>query len=591
MSKSYKYNFSVIVPVYNAGDYLEETIESVINQTIGFKDNIELILVNDGSSDNSEDICIKYANEYPENVRYIKQENGGVSKARNNGLKNANGKYINFLDSDDKWDLDVFKKAYDMFENNEDVNVISTRIRFFEASNKYHNLDYKFGEDKVVDLNENYTYIHISSCAGFIRASSIKNVKFDTKLKYAEDIKFITEILFNSNLKLGIISSSNYYYRRRFTDNSAIQKKDNDLSWYFDTPKYCYEYLINLSKQKYGYVHKYIQYLIMHDYQWRLKDYNELSLNEKDYKEYVKISKNIIKNIDDEIILEQRNLHREYKLQTLSFKYGYNIISKLKLVNNQIYYNDNLIYNDILNSKVLIIENIDVIDNKIEIGGKINFPITKYKLYLVGNDKIELKLNNSTDMNCLIKEYSIDKSFSINLPINEKDIYFLLEYKDRDMILPIYFTSTTLLQGDKHLYLLRGNKKIKYDNNHIIIESSKLNVVDVFSAYLYIIKKEKINGIKICIIRFLSYIYSLFVKREIWLVSEKIDKGKYTSDNIKKVCYYTNNDNKGVYVKSLKYKMLFLNAKRIIGSYVYNPFGKMSKYYNGILKYAFQEEK
>lgn len=82
---NYKYKFSIIIPIYNAKEYVEKTIRSVINQTIGFKKNIQLILINDGSTDESEDICLKYKRKYPENIVYYKKENEGVSKARNYG--------------------------------------------------------------------------------------------------------------------------------------------------------------------------------------------------------------------------------------------------------------------------------------------------------------------------------------------------------------------------------------------------------------------------------------------------------------------------------------------------------------------------
>ena len=82
---------------------MEETIQSVIHQTIGFKKNIQIILVNDGSPDDSGKICEKYQREYPDNIVYVEQKNAGVSAARNNGLKYAEGEIINFLDSDDKW--------------------------------------------------------------------------------------------------------------------------------------------------------------------------------------------------------------------------------------------------------------------------------------------------------------------------------------------------------------------------------------------------------------------------------------------------------------------------------------------------------
>ena len=109
--KDYKYQFSIIIPVYNVEQYLAETLESVINQTIGFEDNIQIILVNDGSPDNSESICLQYRDKYPDNIVYVKKENGGVSSARNEGIPYAEGKYVNFLDSDDCWQKMRLKKC------------------------------------------------------------------------------------------------------------------------------------------------------------------------------------------------------------------------------------------------------------------------------------------------------------------------------------------------------------------------------------------------------------------------------------------------------------------------------------------------
>ncbi len=111
-----KFKFSVVMPIYNIESFLNEAINSVINQSIGFKDNIELILVNDGSTDNSETICKKYQEQYQNNDKYIKQENKGVSNARNNGIKLAKGEYINYFDGDDVWDNEVFEKVYNYFQ-------------------------------------------------------------------------------------------------------------------------------------------------------------------------------------------------------------------------------------------------------------------------------------------------------------------------------------------------------------------------------------------------------------------------------------------------------------------------------------------
>ena len=129
--KKKEYKISVIIPVYNVEKYLEETIESVVNQTIGF-DNIQMILVNDGSPDNSEEICLKYKEKYPDNVVYVKQENAGVSSARNNGLKHATGKYVNFFDSDDIWDKNAYEKAIKFLDSNLSVDLVAFRLIVME---------------------------------------------------------------------------------------------------------------------------------------------------------------------------------------------------------------------------------------------------------------------------------------------------------------------------------------------------------------------------------------------------------------------------------------------------------------------------
>ena len=611
----YKYKFSVIIPIYNVEEYLEETIESVINQSIGFQDNIELILVNDGSTDNSESICLKYLEQYPNNIKYINKENGGVSSARNKGLEYIEGKYVNFLDSDDKWDNDAFKKAYDMFENNEEIDAISVRIKFFDANNKYHNLDYKFKKDIVVDLNEQYEYIHVSSSAGFIRSSSINHLRFDCNLKYSEDIKFITEIIINT-MKLGIISSSLYYYRRRFNLTSAIQKKDNDISWYLDVPIYCYKYLMDLSIKKFGIVIPYIQYIIMHDYQWRIKDYNPNFLDSNDYNKYLIISKQILEKIDDKVIIEQKNLFNEYKVQTLNFKYGYDISSKVIYKNNQILFNEIPLYN-INNTRFIIINNINNNSNKLIIDGQINLPFNKelYKIKCYAGNQ-ELKMTTYSiplkSRKFFNDEFMKNIGFTIKIPDNIKDIYFILKFSNNVILLPINFTTNSGLSDLNYLYAIKGNKILKYKNNHILINNKKCNILNELKVYYNLIYTKKVFGLKISLIRLLANIYGIFNNKEIWLISDRPnianDNGmhffKYVNslknNNIKSFfCINENNDSylemkkygKVLNLNSLKYKIIFLNAEKVISSqadtWVLNPFGKAEIYYRGIFKYKF----
>ena len=90
--------FSIVMAVYNVEDYLEEAIDSVINQSLSFEENIQLILIDDGSSDNSKDIALNYQSKYPNNIVLVSKENGGVASARNLGLKHVRGEYSAYTD-------------------------------------------------------------------------------------------------------------------------------------------------------------------------------------------------------------------------------------------------------------------------------------------------------------------------------------------------------------------------------------------------------------------------------------------------------------------------------------------------------------
>ena len=106
---------SVILPIYNVAPYLDETFRSLINQSLS---DIEIIAVNDGSTDNSEDIIRKYAQQ-DARISYFSQQNQGQSVARNLALQHAKGKYIYMMDSDDVIDTDALRICYDYAEKNE----------------------------------------------------------------------------------------------------------------------------------------------------------------------------------------------------------------------------------------------------------------------------------------------------------------------------------------------------------------------------------------------------------------------------------------------------------------------------------------
>ena len=270
--KDYKFRISVVIPVYNVEKYLPETLDSVIAQSIGFEENIQIILVNDGSPDDSEAICLEYRDRYPDNIVYVVKENGGVSSARNAGIPYIEGKYVNFLDSDDKWTRNSFEKGLDFFDlHYDEIDVVGARKKFFDAEYGYHKLDYKFKKTKLVDLTDEYEFIQMDVTGAFIKSEAIGDIRFCEDLKYGEDARFINTIIIEKR-KIGVCRTAVQLYRKRTDESSALQNELKSESYYFNTPKYLHQFMIDLSVKKYGRIEQYIQFMIMYDISWRLKN-------------------------------------------------------------------------------------------------------------------------------------------------------------------------------------------------------------------------------------------------------------------------------------------------------------------------------
>ena len=112
--ENFEYKVSVIVPVYNVEKYIRGCLNSLVNQTM-LKTDMEVLIINDGSKDNSLEICQEYANLFPF-FKVFSKENEGFSATRNYGIKRAKGKYLMFIDSDDMFAPDTIKSVTDFFD-------------------------------------------------------------------------------------------------------------------------------------------------------------------------------------------------------------------------------------------------------------------------------------------------------------------------------------------------------------------------------------------------------------------------------------------------------------------------------------------
>lgn len=484
-----KFKFSVVMPIYNIESFLNEAINSVINQSIGFKDNIELILVNDGSTDNSETICKKYQEQYPNNIKYIKQENKGVSNARNNGIKQTKGEYINYFDGDDIWDNEVFEKVYNYFQTNKNIDVISCRQKYFENKTKTHSLDYKYKEgNQIIDINKNPDYIQMSVASTFIKSNIAKKYTFDENLKYAEDAKYITNIILEKE-KYFVASDCIYNIRKRNDQTSSTQNKSASLEAYTSTVKYYYNYLIDYSKEKYNKIIPYIQYALINAIKYRVGEAIPDNISDKIKTEYKNNLIKILKQIDDEVIITTNKVVIDTKLYLLKLKYNKLEQKDLKLDNNIIYFKNKKVGN-ILGNNNLSINNIKINKNNLTLSGTIKMPLYfQFKhLYIDTLEKIysvNLEENNTKNRQSFINEdMNKVKTFNITIELDKKitKIIFYTKYDDNKLLLKpnIYINNTKINLSNKYKKI--KNKMITITKNRLIIK--KYNILKILKTKL-----------------------------------------------------------------------------------------------------------
>lgn len=324
--------FSIIVALYNTEEYLKECIESVINQTLNFEENVELILINDGSTDNSEKICLEYKKRFPQNIIYLYQKNKGVSVARNEGIKISTGKYINFLDSDDKFSLNFLEIVKKVFEE-QSVNICAVRPEFFDKISGNTSVDNCFKTNRKVNIinDENYTQQAVNNV--FIKKSIIKNHFFSENLSIGEDAMFINS-LFLKNPIYYVTNSATYYQRRRQNNDSLSESAFKKKTFYVDTVDSYFLKIINIAKDEIGVVPIFLQKDIARYIAWMLQsNVVDEVLNTNEIKQLIKKLEVIVKDIDKENILNDKEIEIEYKY----------ILLKLKKENVNIFYTDQLI--------------------------------------------------------------------------------------------------------------------------------------------------------------------------------------------------------------------------------------------------------
>ena len=226
---------SVIIPIYNVETYISDCIISVLGQNYP---NYEIILLNDGSTDSSQSVCEEYV-KLDDRVKLYNKSNGGLSSARNYGIDKAKGEYVIFIDSDDYWtdsnalghliniaeetNADVVRGEY------KEVDDVGNDLYIPTIYDELHQLEHK--------LLDNYVFVKEILCRGhfswlfLIRKATLGNCRFDTELKFQEDIEF--DIRFFSKPQRCVYTSFRFYAYRKRANSLITTAKISNLMYSF----------------------------------------------------------------------------------------------------------------------------------------------------------------------------------------------------------------------------------------------------------------------------------------------------------------------------------------------------------------------
>lgn len=612
--------FTIIMPIYNTEEYLDEAVSSVINQSIGFEDNIQMILVNDGSTDSCEQICQKYVSLYPNNILYVHKENGGISSARNAGLnQEIRGRYVNFFDSDDIWEEHALERMFNFIQET-GVKIAAGRMCLFGREEGFkHPLDYKFDRPKVLDFTEEWEYPQLHGSSTFFLYEIIRDRRFDETLITSEDIKFITESLFDVRY-YGLLPDAVYMYRKRDNLSSTLDVCRTKEAWYFNSTRACYEELYELSERHYGRVIPYIQFITMYEIQWRLKTVIPPLFDEAARKEYIEIIKNLLSKIDDKYILAQRNIDYRFKMFALSLKYDRDIISELEYSRENRAYmyqgmklvNFDSLWHVIVNVLELSGDEI-LLEGRLllNIDGKLGRAAIKHNDSIVDIDRFTVKHKAITAFDGT-RIYD-GTAFRAKLRVKNGDkIKFVFVMNDGEVVRfrPTFQYMAKLNRSMVNTYYGSSKYLLTFKKNTISVR--KTSAVDRVKAEIKYQKELREKGVrKIGLYRILALLLNKVSTKRIWLFTDRTnvagDNGealfKYVAANDKNVQSYFVVDEESpdykrmkAYGKVLKYgsfqyKLAFLRAEKIISSqaddWVINAFGEEREYVKDLYNQKF----
>ncbi|XAK48749.1 CDP-glycerol glycerophosphotransferase family protein [Campylobacter coli] len=531
--------YTIISAVYNVEKYLDDYFKSIINQRLDFERNIFMILVDDGSTDNSAQIIKTYQEKYPKNIVYLYKENGGQASARNLGLKymqenDYQTPWVTFTDPDDFLDRNYFYEV-DKFlvsHKDNDICMIGCNIIFYHEKQKLykdnHALNFKFKNGIQVKENCNLdNFIQLSAASCFINIRYLNKLLFDERLKpNFEDAKFINEYLLeNINLKSTFLPKAKYFYRKREDGSSTLDISNTILGLYFKVSKQGCLYLLERNTSN----ENFIQYVILYHFFWQIKT---LISNPEKLAILTNEKKELFKKLlfDNFKFIDSCNI-KNFNLNAFDFFYKKGILNYFK--------------NEDLNENIAFIEDIDDKNNEILV--KYYFNEIDHEVKILLNDEVAIiKHSKIRQYDLLDKVFLYEKRIWLKLKNNAKNLDIFVNSQKLKLI----FNNNFINDLNGVLKVLNKQKKQRSKNSNLWLFADMSWRADDNAEHLY------------------RYVMHNHPKQKIAFILSKnsIDYPRLKKEGFRLI------DPKGFYFKYLIYK-----ADKIISShidrYIFNALG------------------
>lgn len=306
---------SIIVPIYNVEKYLKKSLDSLLNQTL---EDIQIVLVNDGSTDNSGKIAKQYANKNSGKMLYVEKENGGLSDARNYGIKYATGDYIAFLDSDDYVEKNTYEKMYD--------KAIQENADYVECDFiwEYPNKIKKDKQYKYNNKKEMLTFVRVVAWNKLIKRNIVveNNLEFPKGLRY-EDVEFTYKLITYINKFTYVDEEFIHYVQRENSISNVQNERTAEIFKIFENVIKFYKEKGIYEQYKQELEYTYTRYLLCSSFKRMCKIKNKQKRKELLNKNWENLNSKF-PNWKENKILKTVNLGKNKYMKTIN-KYSYKI--------------------------------------------------------------------------------------------------------------------------------------------------------------------------------------------------------------------------------------------------------------------------